>query len=90
VKILGNCRRAMSPTGKGVVVETVRPEGSDSAFGTLLDLNMLVMTGGRERTERDFRRLFDAAGQTVTHIVPTLAPRCVIEGVRTNPSRGGV
>jgi len=51
---------------------------------------MLVMTGGRERTERDFRRLFDAAGQTVTHIVPTLAPRCVIEGVRTNPSRGGV
>jgi hypothetical protein len=36
--------------------------------------NMLVMTGGRERTETDFRRLFEAAGLTLMRIVPTLAP----------------
>jgi hypothetical protein len=41
---------------------------------------MLVMTGGRERTEREFRRLFDAAGLVVTRITPTLAPQSAIEG----------
>jgi ubiquinone/menaquinone biosynthesis C-methylase UbiE len=82
VKILENCRRAMTPNGKVLVVETVLPAGETSCFGALLDLNMMVMTGGRERTERDFRRLFDAAGFTVTQIIPTLAPQCVIEGTR--------
>jgi len=81
-RILDTCQRAMTPSGRVLVVETILPSGEDSSFGTLLDLNMLVMTGGRERTERDFRRLFGAAGLTVTRIVPTLAPQCVIEGRR--------
>ncbi len=81
-RILDACRRAMTPSGRVLVVETILPSGEDTSFGTLLDLNMLVMTGGRERTERDFRRLFGAAGLTVTRIVPTLAPQCVIEGRR--------
>jgi hypothetical protein len=86
-RILDTCRRAMAPSGRVVVVEAILPPGEDSSFGTLLDLNMLVMTGGRERTERDFRRLFSAAGLTMTRIVPTLAPQCVIEGKHTDARR---
>jgi len=80
IKILEHCRRAMAPHGKVLVVESILPAGDGSAFGALLDLNMLVMTGGRERTEREFRRLFDAAGLVVTRITPTLAPQWTIEG----------
>ena len=80
VRILDNCRRAMAPNGKVLVVEIVVPAERESPLSTLLDLNMLVMTGGRERTETDFRRLFDAAGLTLMKIVPTLAPLWVMEG----------
>ena len=80
ITILEQCRRAMTPNGKVIVVETVLPETDASAFGALLDLNMLVMTGGRERTEREFRQLFDAAGFEITRMTPTLAPQWAIEG----------
>ena len=80
IRILDQCRCAMAPDGKVLVVESILPAGDGSAFGALLDLNMLVMTGGRERTEREFRRLFDAAGLVVTRITPTLAPQSAIEG----------
>jgi hypothetical protein len=43
------------------------------------DLNMLVVTGGRERTEADFRALVEAAGLRVTRIVPTPAAMSLIE-----------
>ena len=79
VRILDNCRRAMAPAAKVLVVESVLAATADT-FGPLLDLNMLVMTGGRERTEEDFRRLFKAAGLAVTQVIPTLGPQCVIEG----------
>jgi SAM-dependent methyltransferase len=79
VRILDNCRRAMAPNGKVLVVEMVVPAERESPLSTLLDLNMLVMTGGRERTETDFRRLFDAAGLTLMKIVPTLALLWVME-----------
>jgi SAM-dependent methyltransferase len=80
ITILEQCRRAMTPNGKVLVVETVLPETHAGAFAALLDLNMLVMTGGRERTEREFRQLFDAAGFEITRMTPTLAPQWAIEG----------
>jgi len=43
---------------------------------------MLVMTGGRERTEEEFRALYDEAGFSLTKVVPTESPFSVIEGVR--------
>jgi hypothetical protein len=48
----------------------------------LLDLNMLVMNGGRERTKTDFRELFDAAGLRMTRVIPTLSPLCIVEAAR--------
>ena len=43
------------------------------------DLNMLLMTGGRERTEAQYRELLEAAGLRVTRLVPTRSPMSVIE-----------
>jgi hypothetical protein len=43
---------------------------------------MLVMTGGRERTEEEFRQLYEASGFRLTRVVPTESPFSVIEGVK--------
>jgi hypothetical protein len=85
VRILENCRRAMAPNGKVLVIEMVLPSSNEPSLAALLDLNMLVMNGGRERTEKDFQQLFDAAGLRVTRLIPTLAPQWVIEGTRNHP-----
>jgi hypothetical protein len=42
---------------------------------------MLVMTGGRERTEAEFRALLDASGYKLTKIISTMAPQSVIEAI---------
>lgn len=48
-----------------------------------IDVHMLVLNhGGQERTEPEFRSLFDAAGFRVTNVLPTLGPMCIIEGTR--------
>jgi hypothetical protein len=81
ITILTNCRKAIHRRGRLLLVEMVVPEGSANCFSKLLDLNMLVMTRGRERTQADFEHLFNAAGYRLTKIVPTLAPQSLIEGV---------
>ena len=81
VRILNNCRRAMARNGRLLLVEMVVPEPGANCFSKLLDLNMLVMTGGRERTKAEFTALLHAAGYKLTRIVPTLAPQCVIEAI---------
>jgi hypothetical protein len=63
-----------------LVVERVIPPGNEPMFGKLMDLTMLVVHGGRERTEVEFRRLFEAAGFWLTRIVPTASDVSVIEG----------
>jgi ubiquinone/menaquinone biosynthesis C-methylase UbiE len=87
IRILDNCRRSMAPKGKVLVVEMLLPSRDVPSFAALLDLNMLVMNGGRERTEEDFRQLFDAAGLQITRLIPTLAPQWVIEGTRRKTPR---
>jgi SAM-dependent methyltransferase len=84
VRILENCRRAMGPQAKLLIVEGVYPpriEGSPESRGAAAnDVNMLVCTGGRQRSEAEFRALYAAAGFRLTRIVPTMAASCVIEG----------
>jgi len=81
-KILGNCREAMKPGGKVLVVDTVLNDSPEAAFSKLLDLEMLVMSpGGRERTEADFAALFGKCGLTLSRIVPTESPVSVVEAV---------
>jgi hypothetical protein len=81
VKILSSCRRALTGKGKVLVVDCVIPPGNDPHFGKLLDLEMLLMTsGGKERTEAEFRALFEKAGLTLSRVVPTPAGVSIVEG----------
>jgi ubiquinone/menaquinone biosynthesis C-methylase UbiE len=78
--ILKNCRRAMMKNGKLLIVESVVPRGSEPHFSKFMDLNMLVMTGGRERTETEYRTLLEASGFRLTRIIPTESPVSIVEG----------
>jgi O-methyltransferase domain len=57
----------------------VVPEGNRPEMVHLMDLNMLVMTGGLERTESEFRSLFERSGYRLTAVRPTASPFSVIE-----------
>jgi hypothetical protein len=81
-RILKNCRNAMRLEAKVLVIECIMPEGDEPSFSKLLDLNMMVMTGGRERTAREFRDLFDSCGLAMKRIIPTISPLRIIEAVR--------
>ena len=79
---LKNPHRALPENGKLILVEAVVPAGREPHFSKFIDLNMLVMTGGRERTEAEFSELFKRTGFRLTRVVPTESPFSVIEGVR--------
>jgi hypothetical protein len=84
VTILKSCHRAMPPHGKLLVCEMVIPPGNEPFVGKVQDLTMLILhPGGGERTAAEFRALFDAAGFTLSRIIPTKTSISVIEGVRT-------
>jgi hypothetical protein len=73
-EILRNCRDAMGVDGTLLLVERVMPARVESsALGRIVwsDVNMLVNTFGRERTEAEYRALFAAAGFELTGRVPT-------------------
>jgi spermidine synthase len=80
--ILRNCRSAMAANGRVLLVEAVIQPGTATSFSKYVDLNMLVMTGGRERTEAEYRALLDSAGLRLTRIIPTCTEMSVLEAVR--------
>jgi ubiquinone/menaquinone biosynthesis C-methylase UbiE len=77
--ILKNIRSQMQPNGRLIVVETVVPDTDEPHFSKFFDLNMLVMTGGKERTATEFRELLAAAGFKLLKITPTNLPTSIIE-----------
>jgi hypothetical protein len=82
LKILRNCQQAMTENGKVLVVEMVIPEGNAPSAGKLLDLEMLAFLHSFERTEAEYRALYEQAGFELTRVVATQSPYSVIEGVR--------
>jgi orsellinic acid C2-O-methyltransferase len=86
-RILRTARAAMSPEAKLLIVEGVYPPRIDASLesqgAARNDVNMMVCTGGRQRSEAEFRQLYEAAGLRLTRIVPTMGMVCVIEGVRS-------
>ncbi|MFJ5966526.1 methyltransferase [Streptomyces sp. NPDC093060] len=71
VTLLGNCRRVMSDTARVLIVEVVAPPVVDATtdpFLTVSDLNLMVLTHGRERTDEEFTELLRAAGLELTGI----------------------
>ncbi len=79
--ILQNCRSAMAPAGRILIVELVIPPGNEPSLGKLLDLHMLVLLTGRERTEVEYRDLLAAAGFRLTRIIPTSSGASIVEAV---------
>ncbi len=80
--ILKNCHSVMSSGSKLLLVESVIPPGNDPFMGKFLDLAMMLIPGGKERTENEYHELYDKAGFDLVRIVPTSTEVSVIEGVR--------
>lgn len=81
VAILERVRAAMAPGAKVVVVEMLIAEDGPPSPAPLMDLNMLVMLTGRERTAEEFGALFAKAGLRLSGVTPTHSPMAVIEAV---------
>ena len=79
LSILGNCRAAMKPNGKILIIEMVLPEGNAPHPGKMLDMMMLLGPGGRERTKPEYRELLHKAGFTLARVVPTPSAVSVVE-----------
>jgi precorrin-6B methylase 2 len=80
-KILDNCRQAMSPKARLIVIERVIPDAGTPSEAKLFDINMLVTVGGQERTADEYRALLRTAGFALTRIVPTRSPLSLIEAI---------
>ncbi len=80
VAILNNCRNAMNPGGKVLVVEAVIPKGNDPNPFKWLDLTML-MIGGKERTKDQFEKIFSKAGLKLNLVIPVTPVLSVVEAV---------
>jgi hypothetical protein len=81
-EILRNCRRSMARAGKVLIIERLIPEDGSDAVPTLLsDINMLVITGGQERTNDEYSELLRASGLKLGSIQPVAFPYGVIEGL---------
>jgi ubiquinone/menaquinone biosynthesis C-methylase UbiE len=78
--ILRNCHRAMIPASRLLVIESVIPPGNEPFLGKFLDLHMLLIPGGKERTENEYRDLFERAGFELSRIVPTGTEVSIVEG----------
>lgn len=82
VKILKNILTAMNDDAKVLIIEMVVPEGNDPSPSKFLDLVMLCMETGKERTKEEYRILLEASGFRLNRVIPTKSPYSVIEGVR--------
>jgi hypothetical protein len=80
IRILKNCRSRMPQDGRLILVDCVVPEGDEPHFSKFIDLNMLVMTGGKERTAKEFEELLAAAGFKLLRVIPTELPTSILEG----------
>ena len=88
VRLLRNCHRAMAAHGRVLIIQQVMPPPGSAAApdvlfeGAMSDLNMLVFLHGYERTEAEYGALLDAAGFTLTNVIPTSSLMSIVEGTR--------
>jgi hypothetical protein len=81
VQILRTCRAAMGQKARLLVVEAVVPPGNEFHPSKDMDILMMVFATGRERTEEEFRQLYQQAGFKLTRVVPAPSVLSIIEGV---------
>jgi len=80
-RILSLCRAGVTSDGKLLIVESVVPADASYDPSKVMDLVMMLFTGGRERTEKEFGALFAASGWRLNRVIPTASPLSIIEGV---------
>ena len=81
IVILRNCRQAIHADGKVLVVEKMIFDNLERSIPTLRsDINMLVLTGGKERTTDEYARLFAGADMRLTRVLPLAHPYGIFEG----------
>ena len=79
--ILRNCRKAMAPGGKLLVVDRVIGPPNEPDQKKYFDIAMMMWPGGRERNEAEWQTLFRASGFRLERIIPTPCPHSIMEGV---------
>ncbi|WP_055701835.1 MULTISPECIES: methyltransferase [Streptomyces] len=84
LRILRNCRAAMAPDARLLVVESVLPPGNAPHPGKTLAVAMAAVIDGRERTEQEFTSLLAAADLTVTRVLPTASFPSIVEARATD------
>jgi hypothetical protein len=80
--ILGNIRASMPEDARVLIIDGVVPGPNEPHFAKFLDLEMLMLPGGKERTEEEFRALLENSGFTMTRVIPTQSNVCIIEAVK--------
>jgi SAM-dependent methyltransferase len=81
-RILRNCRAAMATSGRVLIIERLIPDDPAAALPVLLsDMNMLVFTGGKERTNAEYGELLSEADLSPGRVLPFAPPYGVIEGL---------
>lgn len=81
IKVLQNVRSAMKKNSKVLIIEMVVPEGNEPSPSKILDILMIIMQGGKERTEKEYKMLLEAADLNLTKIVPTKSSYSIVEAV---------
>lgn len=83
IAILKNCAKAMRvPSGRVILLEQVVAEANEPDLAKWIDMEMLAMAGGRERTQGEYAELFEHAGLRLARVVRTASPYSVIEAVK--------
>jgi O-methyltransferase domain/Dimerisation domain len=80
--ILKNLAESAPAGAKLLLVESVVEEDNSPSMSKVMDLNMLVMTGGKERTAAEYAALFERCGFKLVNILPTQSPVQIVEAVR--------
>jgi hypothetical protein len=86
LNILHNCRKAIGAGGKLCIIERIIPEMNEPSPGKLIDIVMLILTGGRERTKAEYSELLTQADFKVTRIQTSQHGTSVIEAVPSDKS----
>lgn len=84
ITILKNCRTAMHENARLLIIERIIPEGNERSEGRLFDINMLVMTNGRERAVKEYKKLLDVSGFSLLRVISTESAVSIIEVSRKN------
>ena len=79
IKILKNIRSAMNDDGKVLIIEMVVPESNEPSPSKIMDILMMIMEGGKERTEEEYRTLLASADLKLIRIIPTKSPYSLVE-----------